>query len=96
MISEKSYDRQTGPVYQDDGFTIDTRPSYPSRPEQTECPEGTTSESNVIAQTMGPGYPEVLEGASEAEGSSKNPVNISTNNSDVKTDLVASQPRRLD
>ena len=45
---------------------------------------------------MGPGYPEILEGASEAESSSKNPVNISTNNNDVKTDLVASQPRRLD
>ena len=45
---------------------------------------------------MGPGYPEVLEGPSQTETSSKNPVNISTHNKDVKTDLVASQPRRLD
>ena len=45
---------------------------------------------------MGPGYPEVLEGASQTESSSKNPVNISTHNKDVKTDLVASQPGRLD
>ena len=43
---------------------------------------------------MGPGYLEVLEGASQTESSSKNPVNISTHNKDVKTDLVASQPGR--
>ena len=44
---------------------------------------------------MGPGYPEVLEGASQTE-SSKNQVNISNHNKDVETDLVASEPGRLD
>ena len=41
---------------------------------------------------MGPGYPKVLEGASQTETSSKTPVNISTHNKDVETDLVDSQP----
>ena len=76
-ISEKCYDGQTGPIYQEDGFIIDTRPSYPNRVEETECPEGTTSEINIIANTIGPGYPELFEGVSQTKSTSKNPVNIS-------------------
>ena len=96
MISVKSEDAQRGPVYEEDGFIIDTRHSRPNRVEDTACPEGTTSEIIVIAKTMGLGYPEVLEGASQTETSSKDPVNISTHNKDVETDLVVSQPGRSD
>ena len=60
MISLKSEDAQRGPVYEEGGFIIDTRPSRPNRVEDIACPEGTTSEIIVIAKTMGLGYPEVL------------------------------------
>ena len=90
MISVKSGDAQRGPVYEEDGFIIDTRRSHPNRVEDT------ASEIIVIAKTMGLGYPEVLEGASQTETSSKDPVNISTHNKDIETDLVASQPGRSD
>ena len=96
MISKVCNDDRRGLVYQEGGFIIDTRLSYPKRVEETECPEGTTSEINVIAKTMGPGYPKVLEGASQTETSSKTPVNISTHNKDVETDLVDSQPGKYD
>ena len=51
MIIEKCYDGHTGPIYQEDHFIIDTRPSYTNTVEVTGCPEGTTSEINVIAKT---------------------------------------------
>ena len=51
MTIGKCYDGHTGPIYQEDGFIIDTRSSYTNRVEVTGCLEGTTSEINVIAKT---------------------------------------------
>ena len=42
---------------------------------------------------MGPGYPEVIQGPSQMEGSSENLVDSSAHNKDnVKIDLVVCQP----
>lgn len=55
MVSETCYSGQTGPVYQEDGFKIQTRPQYPNRVEGTEQLEATNSAINVVAKSMGPG-----------------------------------------
>ena len=52
--------------------------------------------SNVITKTMGPGYPEVIGGASQIEPSSNDSANSCTHNKDAKIDQVASQIEKSD
>ena len=82
---------------QEDGFKIETRPQYPNRVEGTEQLKATNSAINVVAKSMGPGYTEVIQGASQMEGSSKSPVNTSTHNKgNVKTGLLVCQSGKSD
>ena len=52
--------------------------------------------SNVITKTMGPGYPEVIGGASQIEPSSNDSANSCTHNKDAKINQVASQIEKSD
>ena len=60
MLGEKCYDNQTGSVCQEDGWTIDTRPQYPDRVERNEQFETNNAANKVVAESMSPGYPEVV------------------------------------
>ena len=83
-------------------FFIDTCTPYPYREEKTEIltndnvkdnPNKFNTETNVIVESMGSGYPEVIEGASQVEDHLKTSVharihdeaNFTTNLGDHKT-----------
>ena len=83
------------PVYQEDGYTIDTRPAYPDRIDENKDSEYILK-SNVITKTVGTGYPESLGKASQIESSSQDSVNTCTHNKDVNIDQVASQIGKSD
>ena len=87
---------QKNPVYQEDGYTIDTRPAYPDWIDENKGREDNTLKNNVITKTLGAGFPEVFGGASQIESSSKDSVNTCTPIKDVKIDQVAPQIGRSD
>ena len=83
MISVSCHAEQKGPVYQEDGFFIGTCTPYPYREEKTEIltsdnvkdnPNKFNTETNVIAEPMGSGYPEIIQGASQVEDHLKTSV----------------------
>ena len=92
MLNERCYGGQTDSVYQESGLTIDTRPQYPDRVEGNKQLEANYATNNVVAESMGPGYPEVVRGAPQMESSSRNPVITSTHDEvAVKNDLTIFQ-----
>ena len=95
MISKTCYNDQRGPVYQEDGYTIESRPGFPYREERNEQLEKANSASNVLTKSMGAGYPEVIQGISQMEGPSKNSEDTSTyDKNNVETDLRIMDPRK--
>ena len=95
LLMDKCVDVQKYPVYQEDGYTIDTRPAYPDRIDENKDSEYILK-SNVITKTVGTGYPESLGKASQIESSSQDSVNTCTHNKDVNIDQVASQIGKSD
>ena len=92
MLGKKCYDNQTGSVCHEGGWTIDTRPQYPDRVERNEQFETNNAANKVVAESMGPGYPEVVRGTPQIERSSRNSIVNSTHIEVVaKTDLAVRQ-----
>ena len=96
LLMDKCVDFQKNPVYQEDGYTIDTRPAYPDRIDENKGREDNTLKKDVITKTMSAGFPEVLGGASQIESSSKDSINTCTPIKDVKIDQVTPQIGRSD
>ena len=91
MLSKKCYGGQTGSLYQEGGLTIDTRPQYPNKVG------GNIAANRVVAESMGPGYPDIVRGTPQMESSSRNPVVTSAHDeAAVKTDLVVRQSEKSD
>ena len=88
MISDTCYNDQRGPVYQEDGYTIETRPAFPYKEERNEQLEKVNLASNVLTKSTGAGYPEVIQGASQMKAPLKNSDDTTTHDkNNVNTNL---------